>query len=95
MHTQGNTIDFDTARIKLGSSLKTNTARRAAVQQGAQFEQIQQKLLRNLQTTLEAKRKYRQVSTMSTSYDQQTLAGCRHSNHVVRNVNVDLSRNYF
>lgn len=53
MHTQGNTIDFDTARIKLGSSLKTNTARRAAVQQGAQFEQIQQKLLRNLQTTLE------------------------------------------
>ena len=53
MHLQGNTIDFDTARIKLGNAGKTAGARRKTAKQGEQFEQVQQQLLQSLQTTLE------------------------------------------
>lgn len=53
MHLQGNTIDFDTARQKLGNAGKTANARRASAKQGEQFEKVQQKLLQTLQTTLE------------------------------------------
>lgn len=53
MHLQGNTIDFDAARIKLGNTGKTAGARRKTAKQGEQFEQVQQHLLQSLQTTLE------------------------------------------
>jgi diguanylate cyclase (GGDEF)-like protein len=53
MHVQGNTIDFDTARLKLDQSAKSAGACRKVAKQGSQFEAVQQQLLQSLQTTLE------------------------------------------
>jgi len=53
MHVQGNTIDFDTARLKLDQSTKSASTRRKLAKQGSQFEAVQRQLLHNLQTTLE------------------------------------------
>ncbi|MEH6492961.1 GGDEF domain-containing protein [Halopseudomonas sp.] len=53
MHVQGNTIDFDTARLKLDQSTKSASTRRKLAKQGSQFETVQRQLLHNLQTTLE------------------------------------------
>jgi len=53
MNLQGNTIDFDTARMKLGQSDKVAGARRKTAKQTGQFEKVQRELLQNLQTSLE------------------------------------------
>ncbi|MEH6567319.1 MAG: GGDEF domain-containing protein [Halopseudomonas sp.] len=53
MHVQGNTIDFDTARAKLGTAETTASARRKIAKLGEQFDKVQLQLLHSLQTSLD------------------------------------------